>query len=123
MSDEIPAQTINGMFGILLNDLKVENEIKILARKVGLDPNLLVNIIDLMNNEPDHIAQNISVITNDLCEKPEVIGGIISLLKGDTSQVRGISQCLSVDQSNLAALMSLNMGKLENAKSFYPKYA
>ena len=48
---EIKPESIHGFFGSLLNDLEVTKEIKILAKFIGLNPGMLINLITLVTDE------------------------------------------------------------------------
>ena len=56
VGNEIKAESIHGFFGALLNDLEVSKEIKILAKFIGLNPGMLINLITLITEET-HVAK------------------------------------------------------------------
>jgi tRNA A-37 threonylcarbamoyl transferase component Bud32 len=110
---EIKPNIQNGMFGIVNRDLNLFNDIKPLALKLELDPNLLKNFMELIGPDISRTYHTAYNLCKDYTTDPSLIASLVAIFKGDLTTTRNTAEKMGMDVEVLTGVLACPRGRLD----------
>jgi hypothetical protein len=117
LGNDIKSTYIDGVFSIIINDPQQEKEIRGVLKKLKLDWQLALGLIELTSDDSSRDPYNASLgICKNYCNAARRVSGLVALFKHDLSNVRIICKKLNVDYELMSAWLAWAVNRLDLLK-------
>jgi hypothetical protein len=102
------------VFGAIVNDPNQEKDMRAVMKKLGLNAELALNLIELVTDDTTRDPYNAALsICKKYCNAPRRVSALIALFKRDLSNIRIISKRLELDPEIMSACLACAVKRID----------
>ncbi|TNV88226.1 hypothetical protein FGO68_gene17400 [Halteria grandinella] len=100
-SKSVDANFLHGFVALMQNDHTQKGQIEIVAKELGFDGALMINILMISDSKNKGIFNTILTLVKDICpsEQATIMAAYASLVRGDFTQVKAVLTKLEIPKS------------------------
>ena len=107
------------MFGIYFSDMKLEKDIKAISHMLGLDSKFTVDLVELLDPDPEDTYMNAVSLCSGACNDPKIAAAIVAIVKGDFSNIKILAERLGLDPKKLQPILAAAKGRTDLLEDQY----
>jgi len=119
----IKASTLNGLIGVILKDTSVEKDILNFASDLNLNGKLVLQLLTLIQGEPEAVAPSVTELVKEHTKSPELIASVVALFRQDILATKFIAERMGVNEKDLMNIVGAATGKVSLLEDFFASLA
>ena len=116
----VKTEDVKGLLALILKDATQETSLKLIMKKLNLNPNLAINLVELVSRNTNRDLYNAALyVCRRHCNNAALASAFVAFIRGDLSNIRIISEALGLNTQYMSLLIACASKRLDLLDNSY----